>query len=429
LSYDDNLIFVSIAAYRDPQLVPTVLDCIAKALRPELLRFGVCWQHDADEEPLLLKDDLRFRIVDVDWRDSKGACWARSEIMKLWQGEDWFLQVDSHCRFAPGWDEMLLQAMTETSAEKPILSTYATPFTPGENEVLHGGPLQIVFQAFTPEGIPQLRPEAFPRTGYAMRPRRARFLSAGFLFAQGCFVQEVTYDPELYFMGEESAMTVRAFTHGYDLFHPSQTIVWHDYIRADARKHWGDHVDTQRVACHWKDRDDWSRRKVQRLLLGEDVGSFGLGSIRTLADYETYAGLSFKHRKAQQYTVRGEEPPNPEAPFDWTDKIYPWIARIRLQRDQLPEGSLNDPQLWNLSILDEGGYEICRRDLTTDELAPLYGKQKEIALIVEFPSETVPESWTLLPMSRSLGWLRRIGGKILEDDVAILKNDEDEVDG
>ncbi len=37
-------------------------------------------------------------------------------------------------------------------------------------------------------------------------------------------------------------MTVRAFTHGYDLFHPCETIVWHDYVRKDAVKHWDDHA-------------------------------------------------------------------------------------------------------------------------------------------------------------------------------------------
>jgi len=63
----------------------------------------------------------------------------------------------------------------------------------------------------------QFRPGAFPPGKTPKQPFRARFLAAGFLFAPGCFVQEVPYDPELYFMGEKSAMTVRAFTHGYDL--------------------------------------------------------------------------------------------------------------------------------------------------------------------------------------------------------------------
>jgi hypothetical protein len=420
----NNLIFVSVAAYRDPQLLPTLMSCIENAHNPERLRFGVCWQRDAQDPSMAMGDDPRFRVLDVNWRESKGACWARAEIMKLWQGEDWFLQVDSHCRFADGWDALLLQTMIETRSAKPILSTYATPFTPGENEVLQGGPMQMVFQAFTPEGIPQLRPGDFPPRRESKRPLRARFVAAGFLFAQGRFVQEVPYDPELYFMGEESAMTIRAFTHGYDLFHPADTLIWHDYLRIDARKHWGDHKDSSDVPNPWSELDERSKRKVQRLLLGESVESFGLGHVRTLEEYEEYAGLSFRHRKAQQYTVRAQEPPNPKAPTDWPDKISPWIARIMVKPAQLPAGSLVDPGLWILSIQDEDGYEIWRRDVTADELAPLAGLEGELALVCEFPSETIPASWTLWPLSRSNGWLRKFGGRLSREDFAVLKSDD-----
>ena len=116
---DNNLIFVSLAAYRDPQLLSTVQDCIRKASDPARLRFGICWQRDAEDPTLPWGDDSRFRVLDVNWRESKGACWARAEIMKLWQSENWFLQVDSHCRFADSWDAMLLRTMAEREAISP----------------------------------------------------------------------------------------------------------------------------------------------------------------------------------------------------------------------------------------------------------------------------------------------------------------------
>ena len=314
--------------------------------------------------------------------------------------------------------------MAETGSPKPILSTYATSFVPGPNEILQGGPLQMVFQAFTPEGIPQLRPGEFPLGRTSSKPLHARFLAAGFLFARGTFVEEIPYDPELYFMGEESAMTVRAFTHGYDFFHPAETVVWHDYLRHDAKKHWGDHTDEKAATHSWSALDQYSRQKVQRLLLGEPVASFGLGTTRTLEEYEAYAGLSLRSRKAQQYTLRGLEPPNPELPPNWPDNVYSWIARIALKRFQLPEGSLTDPGLWSLSIFDEEGFEICRRDLSADELAPMSGVEPEIAVICEFPSETVPHAWTVLPMSRSQGWLRKVAGRFQDGEFAILKEEE-----
>jgi hypothetical protein len=424
LHLDNNLIFISLAAYRDPQLLPTIEDCIRKAMNPARLRFGICWQRDTEDLSLPFGDDPRFRVLDVNWRESKGACWARAEIMKLWQGESWFLQVDSHCRFAEAWDAMLLRAMIETGSDKPIVSTYASSFTPGGREILHDGPLQMVFQQFTPDGIPQLRPGAFPPGRTSKQPMRARFLAAGFLFAPGRFVEEVPYDPELYFMGEESAMTVRAFTHGYDLFHPAETVIWHDYIRADARKHWGDHSDAADVPRPWTQLDEISRRKIQRLLLGEPVENFGLGQARTLIEYEAYAGLSFRHRKAQGYTLRGGEAPNPNSPADWPNKVYGWIAKVKFTRDELPEGSLTEPMLWSLSILDSEGYEICHRDVGPQELGPLASAAEELAIICEFTSDTIPLRWTLWPLTRSGQWLRKFGGELSDEDFAILRSDD-----
>jgi hypothetical protein len=429
LHSEKNRIFVSIASYRDPQLVPTIDDCIKKASHPQQLRFGICLQRDAEEAQFPFVDDPRFQVLEVDWRESKGACWARAEIMKLWHGEEWFLQLDSHCRLASGWDETLLRLMEALPSPKPILSTYATPFTPGGDEVLRGGPLKIAFQGFTSEGIPQLKPVGLTDHRELDRPMRARFLSGGFLFTPGHFVEAVPYDPGLYFLGEESTMTVRAFTHGYDLFHPSETIVWHDYVRSYAKRHWDDHVESSDQRRHWSELDEKSKQKVQCILTGEKVDLFGLGTVRTLEEYEAYAGLSFRRRRAQEYTVRAEEPPNPNVSPDWADRIYPWIAKITIQRAQLPEKSLDDPALWYVGVCDNLGTEVFRRDITAAELSPLRGSQAEIVLICEFPSGTIPASWVVWPVSSSKGWLEKIEGKLLAADFAILKEEDDEADG
>jgi hypothetical protein len=415
LSDSSNLIFVSIAAYRDPQLVLTIEDCIAKATNPERLRFGICWQHNPSEDTLPFRNDDCFRILTVDWRESKGACWARSEVMKLWRGEGWFLQVDSHCRFAWGWDAKLFDEMEQTESAKPILSTYASPFTPGEDEILLDGPLQMVFQGFTEDGIPHMKPMAIADWRTLKRPLRARFLSAGFLFAQGSFVAEIGYDPELYFLGEETAMTLRAFTTGYDMFHPHETIIWHDYGRPAAPKHWGDHSEGA-----WHELDLRSKSKVRRLLAGQPVESYGLGSVRSLGDYEAYAGLSLKLRKAQDYTARGGEPPNPNVTADWTGLVFPWMVRIAFEREALPPAALDDTEFWYVGVKDESGSEIYRRDIPQSQLTELSTAEPTVVLVCEFESGAIPSSWTVWPVSRSRGWLKRLEGRLGEDDFTIV---------
>jgi Glycosyltransferase (GlcNAc) len=414
----NDRVFVSIAAYRDTQLNATVADCIRKAQNPARLRFGICWQHAADELPPPYANDDRFRILDIAWRDSKGACWARAEAMKLWRGEHWFLQVDSHCRFAAGWDEKLIRMMDDTASAKPILSTYATAFTPGPAEILQGAPLQMAFQGFTADGIPHMKPMAIPNWHSLHRPLRARFLSGGFLFAPGTFVNEVPYDPELYFLGEEVAMTVRAFTHGYDLFHPCETIVWHDYVRKDAVKHWDDH------ALEWGEQDLQSKIKIRKLLAGQELDVFGLGSARTVEEFEEYAGLSFRLCKAQDYTVRSEEPPNPKLDSNWAQEIYSWMVRIRLDSLEFPAESWKDFSFWYIGVHDENHNEIYRRDLSAEELEPLSLQQPRIELVCELQSGSIPAAWTVWPVSRTRGWLNKIEGQLREEDFTILLEED-----
>ena len=413
----NHRVFVSIAAYRDPQLNATVADCLGKARHPDRLRFGICWQHAADELRPAYADDDRLQILDIAYEDSGGACWARAEAMKLWRGEEWFLQVDSHCRFAAGWDERLVRMMSETASAKAILSTYATPFTPGPAEVLEGAPLQMAFQGFTADGIPHMKPVEIPNWHSLHRPLRARFVSGGFLFAPGNFVVEVPYDPELYFLGEEASMTLRAFTHGYDLFHPHETIVWHDYFRREAVKHWDDHT------VEWGKQDLRSKDKIRNLLCGEPVAEFGLGSARTIEEYEEYAGLSFRLRKAHEYTVRAEEPPNPKLAANWAEEIFSWLVRIRLGNAFAAE-SWRDFSFWYIGVHDEHGNEIYRRDLSPEELEPLSLQQPEIELVCELQSGSIPATWSVWPVSRTRGWLRKIEGKLGEEDFTILLEDE-----
>ena len=74
-------IFVQIAAYRDPELIPTIKDMMERADNPENLRFGICWQYHPDDEynddMFEFMNDDRFQIIKVDARRGHGTCWAR----------------------------------------------------------------------------------------------------------------------------------------------------------------------------------------------------------------------------------------------------------------------------------------------------------------------------------------------------------------
>ena len=407
-------IFVSIAAYRDPELVPTLRDCLNHARHPHDLRFGICWQHAADEPVPPDFADPRMRVIDVPWHESRGACWARAEIMQLWDGEDFYLQLDSHHRFVPDWDALLLAHAESSGATKPLLTTYAAPFDPAAAELEPGEPMLMDFDHFSTDGIPAFRPRVIPDWPTLQRPLRARFVAGGFVFTLGTFVHEVPYDPELYFHGEEITLSIRAFTHGYDLFHPPEHILWHEYTRPHRAKHWSDHVQAQGVTVEWHERDATSREKVRRFLKSPFVGPFGCGTARSFTEYEEYAGLNFLHRTAQDATLRGDEPPNPPTPATQPTEVRDWHVRIVLDRAVLQPEALADPRLWYVGFHDAGNVEIHRQDAEGDELRWLLHGGDTTASVIErqFSSERQPVTWTVWPLSSAGEWLTQIVGTI-----------------
>jgi hypothetical protein len=92
-------IFVQIASYRDPQLIPTLKDMITNAKKPKNLVFSIARQFSEDDKFDNLdefKNDSRFRILDIPYEDAKGVCWARNLTQQLYSGETYTLQIDSH---------------------------------------------------------------------------------------------------------------------------------------------------------------------------------------------------------------------------------------------------------------------------------------------------------------------------------------------
>lgn len=298
-------IFVSIASYRDPDCQNTVRDLFDKAARPERVSIGICWQfvpHEDDDCFVVETRPAQVRTIHVHASESKGACWARSQVQSLWQGEDYYLQIDSHMRFVPGWDELLIAMLAQCASPKPVLSTYPLTFTPPDT-FGEAGVVTIYPKGFDDCGVLAQRSEMASITDAPPLPRQNAFIGAGLIFASGAVVDEVPYDPYLYFEGEEISLAVRLWTSGWDIFVPNAVVAYHDYGQRPERPR------------HWKDQPDWDKLNQQarqriRYVLGMnlpgmsktrdadlvEIERFGLGTARSLADYEAFAGLDFRAR-------------------------------------------------------------------------------------------------------------------------------------
>ncbi len=280
-------IFIQIAAYRDLELIPTIQDAVDQAAYPSDLHFGICWQFAEEKERDYIAALYRLRncrIISMPSARSRGVGWARAKAQSLWAGETYTLQIDAHMRFVHQWDRRLVEMLAQCDAPKPVLSAYPPAYVP-PRILLNHRPRGLALGKSIDEMI------RFKSTkDYLDRfdtPRPGLFMAAGFLFAKASLISEVPYDPSIYFDGEEILLSARAWTRGWDIFHPHKVVCWHYYNSGKSRKR----------PVHWKDKPGqysllhrFSLCRYRKVLAGER-GKFGLGDTRGLNEYAKVSGI------------------------------------------------------------------------------------------------------------------------------------------
>lgn len=413
-------IFIQIASYRDNQLLPTIKDALDKAKYPENLVFCIAWQHCSDDpwDTLdLYKDDQRFKIIDIDSKDSKGVCWARNLIQQRYEDEEFTLQLDSHHRFVKDWDDSLITMYRNAQIKghkKPLFTAYLPSFDPeddpGKRVMV---PWKLDFDRFIPEGVIFFLPSNIENHEALTEPIPCRFYSAHFCFTGGKFCLEVPHDPLYYFHGEEISIAVRAFTHGYDLMTPHKLIAWHEYTRKYRKKHWDDHSE-------W-DRINTSSQLRLRKLFGidgikndVDFGIYGFGKIRTLEEYENYAGIKFSSRGVQQYTLDNKLPPNPG--YDSSTKydkgsenqfLQVFKHCIDIHKSEFP---YDDYKFIAVIFETEDGKSLYRQDVVDTELTNFFVKDDDFYKIWRtfiYTGEK-PYRYVIWPFSEKYGWCKKM---------------------
>lgn len=409
-----NRIFIQIASYRDPELLPTIRSCIDNAKYPKNLRFGICWQRDETETLAEFANDKRFRVMDVHYSKSEGACWARHHLQKLYKDEEYILQLDSHHRFVKDWDVKCIKTIKDlqkSGVKKPLLTAYIPSYDPADDPGKRiNEPWKMNFDRFTPEGIVFFLPASIPEwQSYNTKPIPARFFSAHFVFTIGKWNKEVPYDPNYYFHGEEISLAVRSYTHGYDLFHPTEVIAWHEYTRKGRTKQWDDDKEWHRrnLSCHTRNRKLFEMDGEKRDI---DFGPYGFGTVRTLEDYERYAGISFKLRGIQRYTKDYLNPPNP--PVENFDDSIESIFKhcIDINYVSVPE---KDYDFWCVAFKDKEGKDIYRKDADKEEINRMFNDPDGYCKVWrEFHYKGKPASWIVWPHSITKGWADPITGNL-----------------
>ena len=293
-------IFVSIASYRDTELVPTINSLLSQADNPQDIHFGIVSQDLNKSHP-----DLSFlknkNYLKFNYKDSRGVGYARKLAMHMYSGEDFYLQIDSHMRFKKSWDSkiknMLEVSQEISNSKKVVLSQFPAPY-----EIHTDGK----------EFYPKNHKELWDRPSWSKvhnrdfgawsaerqeiedlsRPHPTHTLLAGYIFSTGDFVKELPYDERISFMGEELCLAIRAYTRGWELYAPNEILVWHYYKRKRSPKVWNQ-IDDMNRSLSWIEMEMKSKKTQKSVLLGEDNGIYGVGDYDKYQEYQKLIGINF----------------------------------------------------------------------------------------------------------------------------------------
>ena len=287
-------IFVSVASYRDGECTATVTDLFAKAAHPDRVYVGVCEQNSPAGEEVCLRPDFehhaRVRRISLPHGEALGPTYARYLCATLYRGETYFLQIDSHTRFAQDWDAKMVAELARCPSPKALLSHYPPSWDDKDKPASEIGVPRLCKARFDANGLPMMEAVTMAPTD---APAPVPFVAGGFLFGPGSMVREVPFDPDLpmLFQGEEVLHAARLWTHGYDMYTPTDNYVFHYYVRESQPKFWND--------MGYYEKQEVTHDKVRKLLRGE-LGeyAYGMGSARSLEDYNRFAGLDWQTKAA-----------------------------------------------------------------------------------------------------------------------------------
>jgi hypothetical protein len=280
-------IFVSLAAYREAEIRTTILSAIANAKNPEDIYFGVFAQAD-DDEFIDVSDIPNVRQERVLASEAKGAGYARHRAEQLYEGEDYFLQIDSHCIFMKNWDDGLVKwhrmIQKETGRDKIILSSWAMPYRYEDGELVLNS---TITHAWHWKGT--IRPHyntIVPYNGIWTAYRvpmddeyhESFCVLGGLIFSTGNLVAEVPSDPRISWHGEEILYTLRAYTRGWRVYSIKDAYIYHHYDR-DLKRIWDDNAN-------WRKFNHESITTSYKILSLNEDSIYGIGDISEYMEYQ-----------------------------------------------------------------------------------------------------------------------------------------------
>ena len=355
-----STILIELAAYADTELLPTIRAALAMAANPERVHIAVCAQN-YDGATLKMLDRIpECRYEAFSEADTPGLCGARECAQNLNRGEDYSLSMDSHMRFAYGWDVCLIYELSRCRSEKPVLTSqppnYAKHYAlrPDHDIFTNGVEMRVrilnasFFSDFTYKLRTQIR-----ATAKGTDPVLGAFTAGGMVFGKLEHTLQVPFDPEMFFVADEHSMAIRYWTRGFDIWHPYANPIWHLYDRANVVKSAGG-PDQPRFPASGVNRLRERLQKEEPRRIAELVGlsdryeyglepgtRYGLGTERTIEQYFDFSGVDLRNLSIRKFARDGRfDVPHGPADMAFVD----WFEAR--SKDSSPPAPKDPPEAW-----------------------------------------------------------------------------------
>lgn len=315
-------ILISVASYRDPLLEYTVTEAYNNATYKENLVFAVVDQSYPYEAlrvgSLSFKNQIRY--INVAPEQSRGCCWARNVAQSLWGGEDYFFQIDSHIGFDPGWDEYFVNHFNTLLKwhNKPVISSYPDAMEAKDHDIKNnpinkmpyrgnGTITSLVVASDGKFGGPTGHFLGINAKNVETREDivHGYLIAAGAMFCPGSVCNDVPYDPQVFFAGEEQLYALRLWTNGYSIFHTKEMPIYHYYGNEYRTTFWSEESNKLRGTPS-QVFEERSVRRMNEVFSGRDYGSYGLGTERSIYAYSVWTGIDYRGVRCEPQAYDGE---------------------------------------------------------------------------------------------------------------------------
>ena len=208
-------------------------------------------------------------IKTTSYKNAKGPLYARQYIIQnmikpsnKFKMFNYYLQLDSHMRFIPNWDIILINNYENLFPEKKIISYYPPGSFLEEKEKI---PVLIEKEKIHNDRIDKYKTR-FINSNIIRNYFSSEYIAAGFFFTE---IKFILYEKKNYpmieipylFQGEEMLLTYYFVKkNNFIIFSPCENIAIHKYTRNNEHKIWNN-------IENWKELNNKAIEKLNKIIL------------------------------------------------------------------------------------------------------------------------------------------------------------------